>query len=50
MASFGEISGEKFGKLGVTIDEEEFGGGIMGLHFYKFKSHNSSNLASFSQA
>jgi hypothetical protein len=22
MASFGEISGEKFGKLGVTIEEE----------------------------
>jgi hypothetical protein len=47
MASFGEISSEKFGKLGVTIDEEEFDGGIMGLHCYKFNSYNSNNLATF---
>jgi hypothetical protein len=50
MASFGEISSEKFGKLGVTIDEEEFGGGIMVLHCYKFNSYNSNNLASLSRA
>ena len=49
MASFGEISGEKFGDLGIRIDEEEFGGRIMVLHCYKFNSYNSNNLASLSQ-
>ena len=33
VASLREIVGEKFGKLGVTIDEEEFGGGIMAINF-----------------
>jgi hypothetical protein len=47
MASFGEIGGEKFGQLGVTIDKEEFGGAVRLLHCYKFNSYNSNNLASF---
>src|SRR5437764_7881424 len=47
MASVGEISGEKLGKLGVTIDEEEFGGAVRVWHCYKFNSYNSNNPASF---
>jgi len=49
MASFGEIGGKEFGKLGVTIDEEKFGGAVMVLHCYKFNSYNSNNPASLSR-
>jgi hypothetical protein len=47
MASVGEISREKLGKVRVTIDEEEFGGAVGVLHCYKFNNYNSNNLASF---
>ena len=33
MSSFGQVGGEKFRNARIIIDEEEFGGGMVVLHF-----------------